>query len=66
MIYALMHRGTSGENMTEYVRDLTGLVKDPGSEIIISEERIDETGKIVRQPVLVFSAGGERLGYVPY
>lgn len=52
--------------MTEYVRDLTGLVKDPGSEIIISEERIDETGKIVRQPVLVFSAGGERLGYVPY
>jgi hypothetical protein len=32
------------------------------SEIIISDEQIDETGKIVRQPVLIFAAGGERLG----
>lgn len=51
--------------MTEYTKDLTSLVKDNNPVIVISDEQIDETGKIVREPVLVFSVGGEKMGYVP-
>ncbi|VVB90960.1 Uncharacterised protein [uncultured archaeon] len=51
--------------MTEYVIDIRNLVKDIGSEIIISDEQIDETGKTVTEPVLVFASGGERIGYIP-
>lgn len=41
------------------------LIKDSNSAIVISDDQIDETGKIVREPVLVFSVGGEKMGYVP-
>ncbi len=51
--------------MTEYIKDLTSLVKNRNSAIIISDEQVDETGKIVREPVLVFSIDGEKIGYVP-
>ncbi len=51
--------------MTEYIVDLRNLAKDAGSEIIISDEQIDENGKVVREPVLVFVIGGERIGYIP-
>jgi hypothetical protein len=51
--------------MTEYIKDLTSLIKDSNSAIIISDEQIDETGKIVKEPVLVFSVEGEKMGYVP-
>jgi hypothetical protein len=53
-----------GGNMTEYIKDLTSLIKDSNSAIVISDEQIDETGKIVREPVLVFSVEGEKMGYV--
>ncbi len=49
----------------EYKVDLRNLVKDVGSEIIISDEQIDENGKVVREPVLIFATGGERVGYIP-
>ncbi len=48
--------------MTEHKVDLRNLVKEAGSEIIISYEQIDENGNIVREPVLIFATGGERLG----
>ena len=51
--------------MTEYIKDLTSLVKNTRSTIVISDEQIDETGKIVREPALVFSIGGEKMGYIP-
>lgn len=51
--------------MTEYTKDLTSLIKDMNTEIIISDNQIDETGKIVREPVLVFTTGGEKIGYIP-
>ncbi len=51
--------------MTEYAIDIRNLVKDTSSEIIISDEQIDETGKIVKGPVVVFTAGGKRMGYIP-
>ena len=51
--------------MTEYIKDLTSLVKNSNSTIVISDDQIDEVGKIVREPVLVFSVGGEKMGYVP-
>lgn len=51
--------------MTEYIKNLTSLIKDNNYAIVISDEQIDETGKIVREPVLVFSVGGEKIGYVP-
>ncbi len=51
--------------MTEYAVDLRNLVKDTSSEILISDEQIDETGEIIKEPVVVFAAGGERMGYIP-
>jgi hypothetical protein len=59
------HDFESGGNMTEYIKDLTSLVKNTKSTIVISDDQIDETGKIMREPVLVFSVGGEKMGYVP-
>ncbi len=49
--------------MTEYKWDLRKLLKE--SEIIISDEQIDENGNIVKEPVIVFATGGERVGYIP-
>ncbi len=49
--------------MTEYKWDLRKLLKE--SEIIISDEQIDEKGNIVKEPVIVFAIGGERVGYIP-
>ncbi len=51
--------------MTEYKVDLRNLVKDVGTEIIISDEQIDENGNVVREPVIIFATGGERVGYIP-
>ena len=54
--------------MTEYIVDLRSLVKDvkaAGSEIIISDDQIDENGKVVKEPVLIFATEGERIGYIP-
>lgn len=51
--------------MTEYKLNLANLVKDIESEIIISDEQIDENGQVVKEPVLVFANGGERVGYIP-
>lgn len=53
-----------GVNMTEYAIDIRSLTKDVNSEVIISDEQIDETGEIVKEPVLVFAVGGKRTGYV--
>jgi hypothetical protein len=50
--------------MTEHGVDLRKLIKDVESEIIISDEQIDENGKVVINPVLVFATGGERVGYI--
>ena len=50
--------------MTEHGVDLRKLIKDVESEIIISDEQIDENGKVVTDPVLVFATGGERIGYI--
>ncbi len=49
--------------MTEYKWDLRKLTKE--SEIIISDEQIDENGNIVKEPVIVFATGEERVGYIP-
>lgn len=51
--------------MAEYKVDLRNLVKGIESEIIISGEQIDENGKVVDEPVIIFSTGGERIGYIP-
>ncbi len=51
--------------MTEYKVDLRNLIKDVGSEIIMSDEQIDENGNVVKEPVIVFATRGERVGYVP-
>lgn len=50
--------------MTEYKVELRNLAKDAGSEIIISDEQIDEDGNVVKEPVIVFAKGGERAGYI--
>ncbi len=50
--------------MTEYKWDLRNLAKDT-SEIILSDEQIDENGNVVREPVLIFAIRGERMGYMP-
>lgn len=50
--------------MTEYNLDLRNLVKDIDSEIIISDEQIDENGKVVSEPVLVFATEGKRIGCI--
>jgi hypothetical protein len=49
--------------MTEYKWDLRKLLKE--SEIIISDEQIDENGNVIKEPVIVFATGGERVGYIP-
>lgn len=49
----------------EYARNIESLVKDMDAEIIISDDQTDENGKIVREPVLVFTSGGKRMSYVP-
>jgi hypothetical protein len=51
--------------MTEYDIELRHLIKNIESEIIISDEQVDENGKIVSEPVLVFAIEGERIGYIP-
>ena len=51
-------------NMTEYNIGLRNLVKDADSEIIISDEQIDENGKVMGEPVLVFATEGKRIGYM--
>lgn len=50
--------------MVEYVKILKSFGKYSGSIIKLSDEQIDETGKTISQPVLVFSVEGERLGYI--
>lgn len=50
--------------MTEHVIDLRKLVKGIESEIIMSDEQIDENGKVLRYPVIIFATGGERIGYI--
>ena len=51
--------------MTEHNVDLRNLIKDVDSEIIISDEQIDENGNTINEPVLVFASGGKRIGYIP-
>lgn len=49
----------------EYTRNIGSLIKDTDAEIILSDDQTDEDGKFVREPVLVFSSGGKRMGYIP-
>lgn len=51
--------------MTEHRLNISNLIKDMGSEIILSDEQIDENGNVVEEPVLVFATDVERLGYIP-
>lgn len=51
--------------MTEHNINLRNLVNDVDSEIIISDEQIDENGNTLNEPVLVFASGGKRIGYMP-
>ena len=39
--------------------------KDIVSTIMISDNEVDKGGKPIKQPVLVFSAEGERISYIP-
>lgn len=48
----------------EYNRNIESLVKDTDTEIIISDDQIDENGKSVRETVLVFTSGGKKMGYI--
>lgn len=50
--------------MTEHVVDLRKLVKGVESEMIMSDEQIDENGKVMTDPVIIFAVGGERMGYI--
>lgn len=50
--------------MVEHARHLKNLVKNIDSMVIISDEQIDETGKTVTQPIIVFTTEGERIGYM--
>lgn len=50
--------------MVEHSRHLNSFNRHINSIITISDEQIDETGKIVTQPVMVFSAEGENIGYM--
>lgn len=51
--------------MVKHFRHLKSLFEHMAPIIIISDEQIDETGKVVKQPVLVFAAEGEMIGYIP-
>lgn len=51
--------------MVEHSRHLKSLFSHMAPIVMISDEQIDETGKTVEQPVLVFAAEGERIGYMP-
>ena len=48
----------------EHYRNIESLVKDTDAEVIVSDEQHDESGKSVREPVLVFASGGKRMGYI--
>lgn len=48
----------------EYNRNIESLVKDTDAEIIISDDKIDENSKSVRETVLVFTSGGKKIGYI--
>lgn len=48
--------------MVEFKAGLRKLTKE--SEIIISDEQIDENGEVVKEPVLIFVTGEERVGYI--
>ena len=51
--------------MVEYSIRLKSFFEHVAPTIIISDEQIDKTGKTVEEPVLVFAAEGERIGYMP-
>ena len=36
-----------------------------GLEIIMSDEQIDGNGQVVKEPMVIFAKGGERIGYIP-
>lgn len=42
----------------EYARNIESLVEDMDAEIIISDDQSD------KEPVLIFTSGGKRMGYI--
>ena len=51
--------------MVEHFRHLKSFFEHAVPIIIISDEQTDKTGKTIEEPVLVFAAEGERIGYMP-
>lgn len=47
------------------LKHIESFEEDITAAIVISDEQIDKHRKIEKQPILVFIAGGENIGYIP-